>query len=392
MQIWKWLRTSLGIINNHICIIPAGVFTHLSNFNFYCISQNMDESKSPYKFNNDLILKLIISPKFRLFRHLILLVLLGTGFINGRVNFPEPVNTYVNISHFVLLLFVVYANMYLFVPKLLFKDKYLGYFLCLVVMFFFVQAISTTGMHLVLKHFKPRIEPLDDYSSRFFFTFMFFILMGASAAVKLFQRWVTDSQRINELETNTIYTELENLKKQINPHFLFNTLNNVNVLTQKDPEKASQIIMKLSDLLRYQLYDSVRNLVLLSAEIHFLEDFLNLEKIRRDHFEFSINQKGAISGIEVPPLLFITFIENAVKYNIDAENPSFVDLFIAVSEQQLIFHCMNSKPSVKVESNKQGGLGLANVKRRLELLYPDKHTLSIQDNHNRYNVELTIKL
>jgi sensor histidine kinase YesM len=282
--------------------------------------------------------------------------------------------------------------MYLFVPKLLFRDRYLGYLLWLIILFLFVQAIATSGMHLVLTHFKPRIEPPEDYSSRFFFTFMFFILMGASAAVKLFQRWVADSQRINELETNTVYTELENLKKQINPHFLFNTLNNVNMLTQKDPEKASQIIMKLSDLLRYQLYDSARNLVLLNSEIHFLEDFLNLEKIRRDHFEFSINHQGTISGLEVPPLLFITFIENAVKYSIDAESPSFVDLFFSVSDEQLTFHCMNSKPRIKVESNKHGGLGLANVKRRLELLYPGRHSLSGQDNHNRYNVELTINL
>ena len=121
-----------------------------------------------------------------------------------------------------------------------------------------------------------------------------------------------DTQLINELERSKTLTELEQLKNQINPHFLFNMLNNANVLTKKDPEKASQVLMKLSDLLRYQLYDSSRDKVLLTSDIHFLEDFLNLEKVRRDNFDYMISKEGNLSGVFIPPLLFISFVENAV--------------------------------------------------------------------------------
>ncbi|WP_197684532.1 sensor histidine kinase [Mucilaginibacter mallensis] len=281
--------------------------------------------------------------------------------------------------------------MYCLVPRLLFKDNYLGYFLWNIVLFILVQSIGFYARYFVITYFKQNIHPKDEPNWVAFY-FVFIVLIGASAAVKLFQRWIVDSQRINELETATIQSELENLKKQINPHFLFNTLNNANVLTKKDPEKASQVLMKLSDLLRYQLYDSVRTKIFLTADIHFLEDFLNLEKIRRDNFEFTITQDGALRGLEIPPLLFITFVENAVKHNIDAEERSFVYVFFAVVEEDLNFHCINSKPRITVKRDGSGGLGLANVKRRLELIYPGRHDLRITDNEETFNVHLIIKL
>ena len=242
-------------------------------------------------FNNDIILRFIVESRYRLFRHLALICLLGAAFYNGKMEFSEPVNTYVKTAIFLILLSLFYINMYWLVPKLLFMDNYLGYFLWNIVLFIMVQLLARSAKQLVTIYFKHPLQHRDD-PNLFAVYFVFIVLIGASAAVKLFQRWVSDSQRINELETITIHSELENLKKQINPHFLFNTLNNANVLTQKDPEKASQVLMKLSDLLRYQLYDSVRTKVFLTADIHFLEDFLNLEKIRRDNFDFTITRDG----------------------------------------------------------------------------------------------------
>jgi len=342
-------------------------------------------------FNNYIILKLIIEKRFRILRHFCLIVLLGAGFYNSKVEFSEPVNTYVKIWLFFVLLFLFYMNMYLLVPRLLFKDNYLGYFLWLIVLFVVIQTAAINSRHFVSNYVitprsENRVEP-----NLFAVYFIFIVLMGASAAVKLFQRWVVDSQRIIELETITMHSELENLKKQINPHFLFNTLNNANVLTQKDPEKASQVLMKLSDLLRYQLYDSARNKVFLTSDIHFLEDFLNLEKIRRDYFDFTITLNGELKGVEVAPLLFITFVENAVKHNIDAEKRSYVYLFFTRRGDELNFHCMNSKPQIKVAKSKNGGLGLANVRRRLELLYPNRHQLKVTDTVESFNVHLTIR-
>jgi LytS/YehU family sensor histidine kinase len=220
---------------------------------------------------------------------------------------------------------------------------------------------------------------------------MITVLIIASAAVKLFQQWISDAQLIHDLELAKAGAELEQLKNQINPHFLFNMLNNANVLIEDDPKKASQVLVKLSDLLRYQLYDSSRDKVLLTSDVHFLEDFLNLEKVRRDNFNFLISKEGGLSGVQVPPLLFISFVENAVKHNNDSAKSSYVNLFFDVRRTELVFKCINSKPAVKA-INKPSGLGMANIERRLELLFPSTHDLKIEDNLETYCVTLTLKL
>jgi LytS/YehU family sensor histidine kinase len=271
--------------------------------------------------------------------------------------------------------------MYVLVPKLLFRNKNIKYCLSvigiLVVMavcgYFFNPFNNENGLNIPL------------------FSFLTVLLLAASSSIKLFQKGMMDKQLIYELKQSKTYAELEQLKNQINPHFLFNMLNNANVLTKKDPEKASQVLMKLSDLLRYQLYDSARDKVLLTSDIHFLEDFLNLEKVRRDSFDFLISKEGDLSGVQIPPLLFISFVENAVKHNNDATKSSYVNLYFNVRNDELFFKCVNSKPMLKSVSN-TGGLGLTNVKRRLELLFPAAHSLNIEDDSERYSVTLIIKL
>jgi LytS/YehU family sensor histidine kinase len=240
--------------------------------------------------------------------------------------------------------------------------------------------------------FKLDLLPNEDDSVNFFtFSFMTLVLIVASAAIKLFQQWIADARLIHDLKLAKTNTELEQLKNQINPHFLFNMLNNANVLIEDDPKKASQVLMKLSDLLRYQLYDSSRDKVLLTSEIHFLEDFLNLEKVRRDNFNFLISKEGELNGVQVPPLLFISFVENAVKHNNDSTKSSYVNLFFDIRHTELFFKCINSKPAVKAIT-KSGGLGLDNIKRRLELLFPSSHDLIIADNPETYCATLTLTL
>ena len=185
--------------------------------------------------------------------------------------------------------------------------------------------------------------------------------------------------------------ELMMLQSQINPHFLFNMLNNANVLIKRNPEEASKVLFKLEDLLRYQINDSSRERVSLASDIRFLNDYLNLEKIRRDHFQFTVEQEGDIDSIWIQPLLFIPFVENAVKHSFDSEHPSSVHLSFKVEENRLEFRCENSTPAVAV-SNKVGGIGLANIQRRLGLLYPDRNELEQIENENRYIVILCITL
>ena len=182
------------------------------------------------------------------------------------------------------------------------------------------------------------------------------------------------------------------LQNQINPHFLFNMLNNANVLIKKNPEEASRVLFKLEDMLRYQINDSAKEQVLLSSEIHFLNDFLNLEKVRRDKFEYVISKEGDISEVWLPPLLFIPFVENAVKHNVDSENSSYVYLGFKVWDKQLEFQCINSKPKIALRKNEVGGLGLKNIKRRLELLFPERYTLEIEESEISYTVYLHLIL
>ena len=169
-------------------------------------------------------------------------------------------------------------------------------------------------------------------------------------------------------------------------------LNNANVLIKRNPEEASKVLFKLEDLLRYQINDSSRERVSLASDIRFLNDYLNLEKIRRDNFRLTMEQEGDIESIWIQPLLFIPFVENAVKHSFDSEHPSSVRISFKVDDNRLEFHCENSKPSVAVSKGKVGGIGLANIQRRLGLLYPDRYQLELKEDETRYSVILSITL
>ncbi|PZP48689.1 MAG: histidine kinase, partial [Pseudopedobacter saltans] len=191
-----------------------------------------------------------------------------------------------------------------------------------------------------------------------------------------------------------LHAELEQLKNQITPHFLFNTLNNANVLTQKDPDKASEVLVRLSSILRYQLYDSARSQVLLSAEIRFLNDMLNLEKIRRNNFIFTIGNEGNQEDFLVAPMLFTNFVENAVKYSSDIEAETFIDINFRKEGKVLYFSCVNSLPANFKRENDSAsrGIGLNNVKRRLELIYPNRYELKNELHSKTYEINLKLLL
>lgn len=338
------------------------------------------KKKLPDQFRNESwALQFLVSSRYRPYRHFFLLAPICLILYSSGNEIGDPT---LNLLLFFLLF---YTNMFLLVPKLLFKNKYALY--CLSVL---LTVIVSTIIYLIGYYFFAPAYKLDGLNIPLFYAFIF-VLIAASSSIKLFQKWIGDKQLIYDLEKSKASTELEQLKNQINPHFLFNMLNNANVLIKKDPDKASQVLMKLSDLLRYQLYDSSRDKVLLTSDIHFLEDFLNLEKVRRDNFDFLISKEGKLNGIQIPPLLFICFVENAVKHNNDSTKSSYVNLFFEVRDNELSFRCINSKPFLKA-INTTGGLGLDNIQRRLALLFPSSHNLAIEENKERYSVSLTLKL
>lgn len=301
------------------------------------------------------------------------------------------------IAYFLIM---VYVNMYLLVPKLLFKEKYFTYITSLVILILCSYLIIRQIDKTYFEQF--RIVSRRQFSSFFremlAATNLLTMLVFSSTSIKLFQQWARDTERINELEKNSMQLELKELKNQINPHFLFNMLNNVNVLVKTNADKASLTILKLSDFLRYQLYDNNQDSVLLLSEIQFLNDFMELEKMRRDDFSFhlSIENKSdnedLIAQLVLPPNLFIPFIENAIKHSVDLDNHSEATILFQIYNTKLIFISSNTKPSEPIEIFQKGGLGLTNVKRRLELLYGNNFTLKIEDNDTNYTATLTLPL
>jgi LytS/YehU family sensor histidine kinase len=208
----------------------------------------------------------------------------------------------------------------------------------------------------------------------------------------LFQHWVRNERHIAELEAARLRSELEQLQNQVNPHFLFNMLNNIIVLTRENPAEAADVLRKLSGMLKYQFRSFTKQVIRLGDDIRFLTDYLKLEKLRRDNFEFSITADAGVEGILLPPLLFIPFVENAVKHNNDNRNLSFIRLRFIRQDGNLCFTCINSKPLRPLRKDEAGGLGLPNVRRRLDLLYGNRHHLEITENETTYTVQLSIEL
>jgi LytS/YehU family sensor histidine kinase len=204
----------------------------------------------------------------------------------------------------------------------------------------------------------------------------------------VFVKWLRDTKRINELQQLSLRTELEQLRSQVNPHFLFNTLNNLYVLMNTNTEKASQVLLGLSDLLRYQLYDSAREKILLTKDIAFIRNLLDLEQIRKDDFNYEVKTSGNMQGVTLPPFIFIPFVENAIKHGASAVGHCYLKLSFTIEEGLLKFYAENSMPPVKHVG--AGGLGLRNIRRRLQLLYPGNHQLDISENAYYYCVTLTL--
>ena len=348
----------------------------------------------------------LMSSKYRIHRHVLLQIAVFFITINifwdtpDEFIFSKP-RLHAWIIYFLMIDILLYFNAYILVPRFLLKNKYLMYLITSIL--FSITMIATIMVLQILLIDVPQpANPIlgDSHTNIFLF---FQVLGGVSSllglglviagvsAFLLFRHWIVFNKRAAQLESSTLQSELDFLKSQINPHFLFNMINNANIMVDEDPKQASMILSKLNDMLRYQFNDSAQDKVLLSADIDFLRDFLELEKTRRDNFEYTISIEGEIDNIQIPPLLFITFVENAIKHNNDSNNLSYVHIYISVNKDTLIFDCKNSKPQVEVK-RETGGLGLANIVRRLDLLYGDNYSLKLNQTETTYQVYLELKL
>ncbi len=199
--------------------------------------------------------------------------------------------------------------------------------------------------------------------------------------------------QVQEERRKTAEAELTWLKQQLNPHFLFNTLNNISSLTQIDPDKAQESIGQLSDLLRYALYDSEADTVSLASEVEFMDNYIDLMALRCNELTTVTKDLEVPSGnVQVAPLLFISLVENAFKHGVNARCPSFVTVSMHCEEGRLLFRCQNSLFEKRGSDHIGSGIGLENMKRRLELLYPNRYTYEQTSEENVYSVEVTLVL
>lgn len=302
----------------------------------------------------------------------------------------------------VSLLILIAINLVYLLPELYFKNKFGLYFLnsC----FLFVSIIWLLNNDLLIfsdlveKYSVP--ERLTQHRRnaqagtwlRYFIPLL--ISFVGSTLIELTHFANKKEKAAISIEKEKLDTEIKFLKSQINPHFLFNVLNNIYALTVIKSDKAPDNLMRLSEMLRYMLYDSNDGKVPLQKEIDYLENYISLASLKDSR---GLNVKVEIDksqpGIKVAPLLFIPFVENAFKHSkIEDLKNGFINISLITSSEQIEFSVENSIPSVSFKKDKLRGIGLTNTKKRLELLYPYKHLLNISDSGNVYSVILKLDL
>jgi len=295
-----------------------------------------------------------------------------------------------------LTVIVYYFNFLYLIPKYLFKQKFLAYILVILVTLVIPCIIVDLYYYFVVSvvqnwHHRPEL-----IFSRGMWVPLFPLLTGIAIgiSIRLAKEWARNEKERRELQGEKLLSELAFLKSQINPHFLFNTLNNICSLARKKSDATEPAIIKLSQIMRYMITDSTQEKVGLEEEVDYLNNFIELQKIRlADKVDIRFVIEGDLSAIQLEPLLLIPFVENAFKHGVSYNGKSRISIELKTDSGELSFMVENSKPSVKDTLKlEQAGIGLKNVSRRLELLYPGKHQLEIRDSESLYYVMLKIKI
>ena len=299
-----------------------------------------------------------------------------------------------------LLMVVFYLNYFILAPKFFVAGKHRYDLLINIVMI----SVLGTFLHFWLDWTNDMYMPyLNKQSSDLVGTVSFIlrdslnlaVFAGGGTALALARRWVTADQRLKELEAARAQAELRNLRNQINPHFLLNTLNNIYALTAFDTAKAQETIQELSKMLRHILYDYQQPTVPLQDELEFLENYVKLMRIRLpETVGVTFNTDISDSNIVIAPMIFISLVENAFKHGISPTEPSFIRINISADEHFIHCEIQNSNHPKTDADNSGHGIGLQQVQRRLELAYPDHYTWlkGTKENNTIYYSTITIQL
>jgi hypothetical protein len=325
---------------------------------------------------------------------------------SGHLDWNTMAGHWVNLSGF-LIIFLV--NVYILVPRLLLKKRYLYYFVSISVLIIIGIAINMIARSPFFSFSHPGINfPPDGFRQPDLNSpnpkppFMAFadnliiciLIVGAGTTIKLMSKWLIEEKLRKDAEKEQLKTNLALLRHQVSPHFFMNTLNNIHSLIEIDSEKAQDAVARLSTLMRYLLYDSAQNMIELKKEIEFINSFISLMLLRHsDEVEVTVVIPEQVPDTKIPPMLFISLLENAFKHGVSYPQKSYIYFELRISSTSLSCIIKNSKH--KNAANFQGeysGIGLDNIKDSLKLLYEDNFQLNIQDKESEFEVDLKIPI
>jgi hypothetical protein len=308
-----------------------------------------------------------------------------------------------NWTHILLYLVVFLINVYLLVPRFLMKKRYLYYFVSVSALVLLIIALPLLLEPGIQPHSGPPNDglrtqgintpmqkpPLMIFADNLIICIL---LLGAGTAISMMKKWLSEEKMRKDVEKEQLKTSLALLRHQVSPHFFMNTLNNIHTLIESDSEKAQDAVERLSTLMRYLLYDSAQNTIELKKEIEFIHSFISLMQLRHsDEVDVKTVIPEQIPDAQIPPMLFISLIENAFKHGVCYPLKSYIYFELQIQETSLYCIVKNSKH--KKTTNQHGeysGIGLENIKDSLRLLYEDNFRLNILDTENEFEVTLSI--
>ncbi len=292
-----------------------------------------------------------------------------------------------------LLLVFFYASYYIFIPKLYIQKKYALFSITILVSFlivlvipelFLIGEIIAPPLHLQNHPGPPPKKPFGLTLNHILFQFI---------GVFAFSLLLKIRERLKQTETEKANAELSYLKAQINPHFLFNTLNSIYSLAILKNEKTADAVVKLSDMMRYVLNDSNANFVVLETELYYISNYIELQRMRlTSNVILTYVCEGSVVDKKIAPLVLIPFIENAFKHGVNSEENSDIDIHISISETELKLQVKNNCVSTNNNTLNKSGLGIENTRQRLNLLYPQNYTLNIIEKDSMFTVILVLNI
>jgi len=306
----------------------------------------------------------------------------------------------ITIIKVVDLAIMVYITNYILIPKLLYKKKNVFFGLIFFIMVCLSSMFKMYILSMIIYPDETFVLFDEDFKSRIYDNVIpHFLLVITGAAFKLLLDYAKAQRRLGEMAKEKAEAELIFLKSQMNPHFLFNALNSVYFLIDKNNPQARNALHKFSDMLRYQLYEIKDEKIPIEKEMDYLKDYIDVQRLRRENSSIKVNIDTRMKGFLIEPLLLIPFVENSFKHlSTFTEHANEINIELTMQNGELVFNVKNTTEGkqenvvIPIVTGKSGGIGLANVKRRLQLLYPDKHSLTIKDEKNYFDIQLKLKL